>query len=471
MKTISLHNIKGMMSVVALWIMTAALVLTSCSDDELVKTPLSQTSITEGAKTVSTLNFSWQPVEGATQYAYELKEKDSGTLVLGGMTSTTTLLATRLKPNTAYQMTVWAYAALAGDKTTSPKITIDAVTNQVMPLATPDNVQSQWGGGVITITWPEVQNASAYEYTYVKNGETITGTTPTNLLTLSALPVGEYTVYLRALSSDENYSDSQPVTFSFEREKSEIWRQQCNYYSTALDKDFACEVIAFDDGNFELHGLYGSEDVLEFGSDADSEMVILNAYYVAEPNYYYVKAGDYVLCIYYDKGETMAQCSEYQGTVEFYVYLYDIFNNYISEGYDTITWGQQGPIPIDDLVGEYTETTSCLDYTFDFATWTPIENAMTDVSIKKIDNETIAISNFYDSGDDITAKVDFENRTITIDNTILLGGYYNLADYESQDKPVVATFDENYTIRIDNWTLWYGGYQYVCNASSTLTRK
>lgn len=33
--------------------------LAGCSDDDVVKTPLQETRITEGAKTVSTLNFMW----------------------------------------------------------------------------------------------------------------------------------------------------------------------------------------------------------------------------------------------------------------------------------------------------------------------------------------------------------------------------------------------------------------------------
>ena len=119
-----------------------AFLLTGCSDDEVVKTPLPATSINEGAKTVSTLNFTWQSIAGATQYAYELSEKATGTVILGGMTIATSLLATNLKPNTTYLMTVWAYASPAASNTTSPKITIEATTNEVVALATPSDLQS-----------------------------------------------------------------------------------------------------------------------------------------------------------------------------------------------------------------------------------------------------------------------------------------------------------------------------------------
>ena len=93
----------------SIFLMMTAIVLSlaSCSDDEVAKTPLSPTSISEGAKTVSTLAFSWTPVEGATQYAYELKD-EAEDVVLGGTTNTTSILATGLKVHSTYTLYVWA---------------------------------------------------------------------------------------------------------------------------------------------------------------------------------------------------------------------------------------------------------------------------------------------------------------------------------------------------------------------------
>ena len=50
----------GMLLVVALF---STAMFTSCSDDDL-KTPLQQPSLMEGVKTVSSIAFSWEPVEG-----------------------------------------------------------------------------------------------------------------------------------------------------------------------------------------------------------------------------------------------------------------------------------------------------------------------------------------------------------------------------------------------------------------------
>ena len=62
----------GMLLVVALF---STAMFTSCSDDDDLKTPLQQPSLMEGVKTVSSIAFSWEPVEGASQYAYELYDR------------------------------------------------------------------------------------------------------------------------------------------------------------------------------------------------------------------------------------------------------------------------------------------------------------------------------------------------------------------------------------------------------------
>ena len=446
--------------------------LASCSDDdEIEKIPLDITSIAEGAKTVSTLNFSWQPVSGAVQYAYELREKTSGEIILGGITNTTSLLATGLKTKTTYELSVWSYAAPDADKTTSPRITLEATTNDVVVLATPSNVESQWNSGTITITWPEVANAQGYAYQYEREGTVVSDTIETNALSIQALPVGEYTVYLRAITEDENYVSSESMTFSFKREKAEVWRSECNFLSTVLNKDFTCQIVAYDDGNYELEGLYGSDSHLEFCADENSEIVVLNAYKVAAP-YYYVKGGDYTLCFYIDRECSSVECTKNAGEVWFFAYLYDKDNNYLGGDYESFAWGQTSESTgIEEICGTYTETTSCYDLTIDFTSWQAVTDATAEVTIEKVDDETVTIKNFYNWGSDMTAKVDMENRTITFDNTQAIADYYYFADWSAQDKPIVATFDENYNITINNWAFWYNNYAYTYEgATSTLVK-
>ena len=188
----------------SIFLMMTAIVLslTSCSEDEVTKTPLSPTSISEGAKTVSTLAFSWTPVDGATQYAYELKD-EAEDVVLGGTTSTTSILATGLKVHTTYTLYVWAYAALSSDKTTSPIATLTATTNDVVQLLAPQATWEQTSAGIV-LTWPAVENADYYE---IEFQGMLYSTIRDNAFTFDGLqPETSYHFKVRAVNAD-GYSD------------------------------------------------------------------------------------------------------------------------------------------------------------------------------------------------------------------------------------------------------------------------
>ena len=128
-------------------------------------------------------------------------------------------------------------------------------------------------------------------------------------------------------------------------EKEIAWSAPANYYSEALDKDFAATIVAYTDGTYAIKGVYGSEYDLEFTVDNESvidgipEIVFTNPYSANAP-YYYFAAGDYTICTYYTKGSGYTGWegdSETPG-IWFYVYLYDKDNTYIAPGYDYITW-------------------------------------------------------------------------------------------------------------------------------------
>ena len=84
-----------------------ATTFTACSSDDVVKTQLETPAITEGSKTVSSLAFNWQPVAGASQYAYELYDANEK-VVQGGVTAATSVVTTGLKPSSTYTLKVWA---------------------------------------------------------------------------------------------------------------------------------------------------------------------------------------------------------------------------------------------------------------------------------------------------------------------------------------------------------------------------
>lgn len=233
--------------------------LASCSNDDVVKTPLDAPTISAGETKVSSLAFSWQPVNGATQYAYELYDTD-GQRVLGAVTSATSMIATGLEPNTTYVLKVWAYADVKGDKTTSPIAVLTATTNAVVPLANPVP-EAAMGNGGVTISWPEVEHATAYLYQYTDaDGKKVEGETETNSVTITGLPIGEYTIYITATSSDEAYSDSQPISLTFKRTKAEVWRKSGTYTSVGLNKSFTAEIVSYDDGSYAIEAPMGEED-------------------------------------------------------------------------------------------------------------------------------------------------------------------------------------------------------------------
>lgn len=467
----------------SIFLMMAALMsgLASCSDDEVVKTPLSPTSISEGAKTVSTLAFSWAPVDGATQYAYELKD-EAGDVVLGGTTNATSMLATGLKVHTTYTLYVWAYAALSSDRTTSPIATLTATTNDVVQLASPQATWEQTSAGIV-LTWPAVEHAEYYEITYDSSDGPATLSTTDNSVTLLGLSLGDHSVAVRAMTEDENYSNSLAFEFTVTRRKAELWRTDGEYYSEALDKTFNCQIVCYEDGSYRIDGIYGSSDVLDFYVDSESvvdgipEVVFTNAYKATAP-YYYFHAGDYTVCVYYQQGNGYTgweNGNSSKGELWYYVYLYDKDGNYIGGGYDDVAWGTDAAaLTVDDLVGDYTEVTNCLDMTYDWTNWTEIKNQECDVRIDKIDDSTISIYNFYNAEDTFTAKVDLDARRITVDIKPDWGGYYVFCQYDAPETPVIGTINEDGSITFSNWTLYYAEYEFsyvYSGAVSVLTKK
>ena len=154
------------------------------------------------------------------------------------------------------------------------------------------------------------------------------------------------------------------------------------------------------------------------------------------------------------------------GEVWFYVYLYDKEGNYLGCGYDDVLWA----LTIDEIVGDYTEVTSCFDYSINDYVY----DQESDVKIEKIDDTTISIYNFYGWEDNFTAKVDIEARTVTVDIKTDWAGYYSFCKFDEPDTPVVGTINDDGTISFSNWTAYYQpyNYSYIYNgATSVLTKK
>ena len=437
----------------------ACMSLASCSSDDVVKTPLDAPSISQSDTYVSALAFNWQPVSGATQYAYELYQGDA--LIMGNVTTETSVVAGGLSPNTAYTLKVWAYAATTGDKTTSPIATLTATTNALTPLANPVPQASSANGGV-TITWPAVEHANSYLYNYKDaDGETQYGIAETNSITLTGLPIGTYTINITATSDDEAYSNSETISLTFERSKAEVWRKTGTYTSAALGESFTADIVAYDDGSYTIEAPYGAEgkdisfSVPEGGTEISPLATEDGGYYS-----FWVSSEKYVY-IYPGSGYSEFTGDKSQGEVWFYTYLYDKDGNSLGGGYDDFTWGSaSAELTIDDLCGTYDATSAGTDYfSSDWSQQTV--DRTNEVTISKNDDGTLNIYNFYGWEENFTASVDLSAKTVTIQPKSDWGGYYGFAATTSSTTPVVGTISDDGTITFKDFTAWYGEYTYI----------
>lgn len=456
-----------------------ALGLSSCSDNDGVsagKRPLEQPVVASTQATVSSLTFTWSAIDGATQYAYELLDADS-TRIGGGVSAKTTCSFTGLEDNTNYIFKVWAYGAVQGDRNPSSTLTMTAKTNAIVPLDSPDP-SAETGNGTVTLSWAAVENATSYYYSYEKDGATYSSTTTDTTVTLRNLSTGDYTVTIYAMSDDEAYSESEPVTVSFHVESRQVlWSKEGYYWSTGHQQWFDAVLVAYDDNTYTIEHPFGEEGYdITFSVGSSNEVNILNSY-SASGGYYYVATGsNYYIAAYTAGGYSAYEPAEdnSSGDVWFYTYTYDYSGNQIgSGGYDQFQWSsEESELTIDDLVGTYTSTDTGQTMFLDWSTWQTVDQTET-VTITKVDDTTVTIGNFFDWGEDVSAVVDTDERTITLELKTDWGGYYTLCLYGAPSSQVVGTVASDGTITFEDFTAYYAGYStsYLSGMKSVLTKQ
>ena len=450
--------------------------LSSCSDDTVTKTPLQAPVVSEGAKTVSTISFSWAPVEGASQYAYELYDADDKQVSgYGGVTTATSYIATGLKHNTAYTLKVWAYSPLDGNRSTSPVATLTATTNAPQPLGKPQEAETSINGSSVTVTWPQVDHATAYTYTLTSGGETVdSGTASGNSVTFGNLAIGDYTLTLVAISDDENYTDSEPfaVTFSVEKRKQEQWRATGTYHSAALDKDFTADIVSYDDGTYTIEKPFGEEGYnISFSVDASTGILIPQDAYTDSDGwtYFYPSSQYYTGSYLGDASYSNFEGDKSKGELWFGTYLYQMDGTLVGDwGYDTFSW-ESAALTIDDICGTYNAHVTGYDY-FDFTSWATIDRT-DEVTITDNGDGTVNIYNFYDWQDNFTATVDLEAGTLTVSPMQNWGGYYTFADADDETAAVTGTVNSDKTITFSNFGAWYGGASYIYSGMQCVMTK
>mgnify|MGYP003234416519 FL=1 len=94
-----------------------------------------------------------------------------------------------------------------------------------------------------------------------------------------------------------------------------------------------------------------------------------------------------------------------------------------------------------------------------------------DVTIAKIDENTVSVTGLMYEDSYLKATVDPEAGTLTFEPQSWLE-YYVFCAYDKPETPVVATIADN-VITMNGWTAYYtsSSYSYVYDASSTLTKK
>ena len=451
----------------------ACMSLASCSSDDVVKSPLDTPAVAQGETHVSSLAFSWQAVSGATQYAYELYAPD-GNVVVGGTTTTTSVIATGLTPNTTYTLKVWAYAAVSGDKTTSPVATLTATTNPTYTLDTPAPEANSANGGV-TITWPAVEHATSYAYScFNEEGEEVeSGETSYNSITLTGLAIGEYTLGIKSTSTDEAWLDSEIFTLTFKRTKAELWRHTGTYTSAALGRSFTADIVSYDDGSYTIEAPFGEEGYdISFTVDAETGILSPVDAYVDKYNYayFYPSSEYYTASLFSYNGEAYSNFSgdKNNGEVWFATYLYKMDGTLVGDwAYDDFTWSTD-ELSISDICGTYAAHVTCYDY-FDYTAWATIDRT-DEVTISDNGDGTVNIYNFYDWGYNFTAKVDCAARTLTIE-PVANWGYFTFADASDQTAAVVGTISEDNTITFSNFGAWYSDYSYIYTGSKCVMTK
>lgn len=322
---------------------------TGCSQDDPFefddngKESIDTPSLVQSAITVSQLTFEWNEVEGAVQYAYELRDPQEE-LVSGNVTTSTTATFTGLKDNTIYTLNVWALTALNSEKKGAPVASLKAKTDEIIQLSAPQLASGKGNGGVL-ISWTAIEHAASYSYVvYDDQGKKKKeGSVTESQVLLGGLAIGTYTIEVTAVSDQEAYSNSEVATLTFNRERLELWRRTGTYESASNGK-FTADIVSYDDGSYAIEAPYGEAGyAINFSVDPESsEITIQNGDY-ADGYVSFNVSSNYWLYSYTAGGYSSFSGDRSSGEVWFFTFCYDNNNTMQgsgSGGYDAFYWEQ-----------------------------------------------------------------------------------------------------------------------------------
>lgn len=248
--------------------------LTSCHDDDVNVVAL-PSPVVEGQATHNTLDFNWEPIDGATQYGYTLA-KENGDLVETDVTTKHTLSFSDLAPATTYDLSVWAYGAVFGENGTSAVTVYSATTNPLSTLPAPD-ISVVEDGTRWTFQWVPIYGAEGYSYVLKGNGVQRGVTTETEI-SFRHLEAGDYTLSVCAIVNIDGYEpngEMASVDFTVTTVRNELWRKQGTYTSKLLGTTHPATLIAYDDDSYVLQNWYGV-DGYDLNFDLDGKNIVLD---------------------------------------------------------------------------------------------------------------------------------------------------------------------------------------------------
>lgn len=450
----------------------------SCDSDNELRDALSQPNVTQGNTNYQSLTFSWEKVAGAIQYGYRLTDPN-GRAVKADVTQKTSIRITGLQPSTTYTLQVWAFAALDGDYSTPPAVTLTATTADLQQLAAPVVSASSENG--VTFSWNAVDNAREYSYSIADaSGTTVkTGTTSDTSVSLSGYPNGDYTITVIALGHD-GYSNSEAASATGTILVFELYRVEGNYHSAQLDSDWTATMVAYSDNSYSILAFYGVEGYnLDFAvdtSNAEDMFSFLNGEYVYDDAMGYttwqIPTGltDPAMLISYP---WYNYCS-FEGTAESGKVTIGCYYgaNYAEWDEDTFTWADTLAAITGTFNNHFAGGTSLFN---DDWNWEEFDTEWYEVTIKAIDDEVVEIDGLFATGYPIYGFVDLEAGTITIEPQEEYYDWYTFASGNDPAESVIATINADGTITVPNFALWYdfggGDWYYYALGTCTLSKK
>ena len=440
-------------------------IMAACSDDddEAVLTPLATPAPAVSASGVAALTFEWEKVEGAVQYAYELRD-EADELVAGDVTTACTATFAGLEPATTYTLDVWAFAAIGSERSSSPVATLTATTDAIVPLAAPELTVTV-DGKTVTAAWTAVPDAEIYTCYYLSaDGERTDFAASADTSVTFVTEVGEYTFAVWAdAPQNEAFSASAEATAGFAVTAYALYTTTgtMNYG----EYQWECTLTAYSDGSYSIADWYGNAGYdLDFVADADGNVTYPTCY--NDDWYVYVPTDGTNYDYFYVGYSTFEAAADGTCTLQFFPY-------YVN-AYCTFTWNDPHmSLTTADIAGTYHEVASGYDYYL--WTWGNEDNSFSyddnvGVVIERIDDTTVSMTGFYWEPETLIGTLDAAARTITFEAGQTFGTWYTFAAETAVDAPVVATIDDEGRILFQGWSAWYGGYSYIAGATSTLTK-